>query len=76
LPRRANVSFGLPVRKNGRHVLVEAPVNFILPFVIYTYAEAPLGDVRALLASSAPPILWSLVEFARHGESTRCRCWW
>jgi hypothetical protein len=54
------------LRKNGRHVLVEALVNFILPFVIYTYAEARLGDVRALLASSAPPILWSLVEFARH----------
>src|SRR4051794_22927534 len=54
------------LRKNGRHVLVEALVNFILPFVIYTYAEAPLGPVRALLASSIPPILWSLVEFARH----------
>src|SRR3954453_8798544 len=53
-------------RKNARHFLVEALVNFILPFVIYTYAEARLGDVRALLASSAPPILWSLVEFARH----------
>jgi hypothetical protein len=37
-----------------------------LPFVIYNYAETRLGDVRALLASSAPPILWSLVEFARH----------
>src|SRR3954453_19962925 len=54
------------LRKNGRHVLVEALVNFILPFVIYTYAEARLGDVRALLASSAPPILWSIVEFFRH----------
>jgi len=54
------------VRKNGSHFLVEALVNFILPFVIYNYAEAPLGEVRALLASSAPPILWSLVEFARH----------
>ena len=52
--------------KNGIHVLVEALVNFILPFLIYTYAQAPLGEVRALLASSAPPILWSLVEFARH----------
>jgi intracellular septation protein A len=56
----------LYVRKNGGHVLIEALVNFILPFVIYTYAEAPLGAVRALLASSAPPILWSLVEFARY----------
>ena len=54
------------LRKNGGHVLVEALVNFVLPFVIYNYAEAPLGAVRALLASSAPPILWSLVEFARY----------
>jgi hypothetical protein len=53
-------------RKNGAHVLVEALVNFILPFVIYSYAESRLGDVRALLASSVPPILWSLAEFARH----------
>lgn len=54
------------LRTNGAYVLVEALVNFILPFVIYSYAQAPLGDVRALLASSAPPIAWSLVEFARH----------
>ena len=54
------------LRKNGGHLLVEALVNFVLPFAIYNYAEAPLGEVRALLASSAPPILWSLVEFARH----------
>jgi hypothetical protein len=54
------------LRKNGAHVVVEALVNFILPFAIYNYAEAPLGEVKALLASSAPPILWSLVEFARH----------
>ena len=53
------------VRQNGRHVLAEALVNFILPFLIYTYAEAPLGAVRALLASSGPPILWSLIQFAR-----------
>jgi hypothetical protein len=53
------------VREHGVHVLVEALVNFILPFAIYNYAEAPLGQVVALLASSAPPILWSLVEFAR-----------
>jgi len=53
------------LRKDGLHVLVEAQVNCIQPFVIYSYAEARLGDVRALLASSAPPILWSVVEFAR-----------
>lgn len=54
------------LRASGGHVLVEALVNFILPFVIYSYAEAPFGDVRALLLSSAPPIAWSLIEFARH----------
>jgi hypothetical protein len=53
-------------RKNGAHLLAEVVVNFILPFAIYSYAEAPLGAVRALLASSVPPILWSLAEFARH----------
>lgn len=54
------------IQRNGIHLLIEALVNFILPFAIYNYAEAPLGEVHALLASSAPPILWSLVEFARH----------
>jgi hypothetical protein len=58
--------FGAWVRKNGGHVAVEGLVNAILPFAIYNYAEAPLGDVKALLVSSAPPILWSLAEFARH----------
>ena len=54
------------LQKSGVHLLIEALVNFILPFVIFNYAEAPLGEVPALLASSAPPIVWSLVEFARH----------
>lgn len=54
------------LRKNGGNVLVEALINFALPFAIYNYTEAPLGEVKALLASSAPPILWSVVEFARH----------
>ena len=54
------------VRRNGGQILVEVLVNFILPFVIYNYAETPLGQVRALLLSSAPPVLWSMVEFARH----------
>lgn len=54
------------LRKNGGHLLVEALVNFVLPFAIFNYAEPSLGDVGALLASSVPPILWSLVEFLRH----------
>ncbi|HEY0313536.1 MAG TPA: VC0807 family protein [Allosphingosinicella sp.] len=54
------------LRGNGALLLVELLVNFILPFIVYSYAEARLGEVRALLASSVPPILWSLAEFARH----------
>jgi hypothetical protein len=53
------------LRNDAGSVLVEALVNFILPYVIYNYAEAPYGEVNALLLSSAPPILWSLIEFAR-----------
>ena len=52
--------------RNGPHLLFEVLANVVLPFVIYSYAEAPFGAVRALLASTAPPILWSLVEFARN----------
>ena len=54
------------LRKEGGRIFLELLVNFILPFAIYSYAETPLGEVRALLLSSAPPILWSLVEFVRH----------
>jgi hypothetical protein len=54
------------VRKDGGRVLFELLINFVLPFLIYDYAEGPLGEVRALLLSSVPPILWSLIEFARH----------
>jgi len=53
------------LRAHGGRVLIEALINFILPYVIYTVAEARLGEVGALLASSAPPILWSIFEFAR-----------
>ncbi len=54
------------LRKNGGRIFAEVLVNFILPLVIYNYAEKPLGEINALLAASGPPILWSLFEFARH----------
>jgi hypothetical protein len=38
----------------------------VLPFLIYDFAKKDLGDVHALMASSAPPIAWSIVEFIRH----------
>ncbi len=54
------------IRREGGRIFLELLVNFMLPFAIYSYAEAPLGDVRALLLSSVPPIVWSIVEFIRH----------
>ena len=53
------------VREHGVGVAVEAVVNFLGPYLIYDLTHKSLGDVGALMASSIPPILWSLIEFAR-----------
>jgi hypothetical protein len=53
------------VRKNGAGVGVEVLVNFVLPFLIFDFGKARLGEVHALMASSIPPIVWSLIEFIR-----------
>lgn len=53
-------------RKRFGKVGVEILVNFVLPYVIYIKAEAGIGQAHALLAASLPPILWSVVEFARN----------
>ena len=53
------------IAKNGAAVGVEALVNFILPLLIFDFAKPHLGDAGALMASSGPPIVWSLIEFAR-----------
>lgn len=44
---------------------IEAGVNFGLPLLIYDRVAPLSGDVIALMASSLPPLLWSLVEFVR-----------
>lgn len=46
-------------------IAIEVLVNFLLPYVIYVKAEAGIGQVHALLAASLPPIVWSVIEFAR-----------
>jgi hypothetical protein len=51
-----------PFWRIGRDILV----NVALPFLIYSLAQPRLGDVNALIASSAPPIIWSVIEFARN----------
>jgi hypothetical protein len=43
----------------------EIAVNFVLPYAIFSYYQPTLGDVKALIASSVPPIVWSIVELIR-----------
>jgi hypothetical protein len=52
------------MRKVPGKLLVEILVNLVLPYVIYLTTQAHIGQVRALLAASLPPIIFSLVEFA------------
>jgi hypothetical protein len=60
--RTAAVTF---LRKNGAMAVIEGLVNFVLPYLVYIETKHALGDVKALIASSAPPLLWSIAEFAR-----------
>jgi hypothetical protein len=53
------------LRRNALGTGLELVVNFALPCVIFSYAKPKFGDVHALMISSAPPILWSIVEFVR-----------
>jgi hypothetical protein len=53
------------VRTRSGGFALELLVNGVLPFVIYTLADKRLGDVGALIASSVPPIGWSIVQFVR-----------
>lgn len=53
------------IRRHGPNAALEVVVNFLGPLLIYDYVKPHLGDVKALIASSAPPILWSVVEFVR-----------
>jgi hypothetical protein len=66
---RARISTGLAYgRANGARLALELLVNFVGPFVIYSLLDPTYGDVTALMASSAPPIAWSVVEFVRRRQ--------
>ena len=54
------------IRNNGVRLGVEVVVNFALPYLIYDLSQPHIGEVHALLASSLPPIVWSVIEFARN----------
>ena len=53
------------LRTNARMIVLEVLVNGILPVVVYDVAHPALGDVKSLLASMVPPLLWSIAEFVR-----------
>jgi len=53
------------LRDHGAGIAVEVVVNFAAPFLIYDLTKHRLGDVGALIASSGPPIAWSLIELVR-----------
>ena len=53
------------LRIHGRHQAVEIIVNVGLPFLAYQIVAPRAGNTAGLLASSAPPTIWALLEFAR-----------
>src|SRR5581483_1543466 len=52
-------------RTNGPKAGLEIAVNLVLPFMVYRATRDRLGDVNALMAASAPPLIWGVLEFAR-----------
>lgn len=46
-------------------LLVDIAINFILPWLIYREVAPVWGETSALLASSVPPVIWSIVELIR-----------
>ncbi|OYV40859.1 MAG: hypothetical protein B7Z80_03425 [Rhodospirillales bacterium 20-64-7] len=47
-------------------LILEVAFNFVLPWACYKLVKAHGGgEVHAILASSAPPMLWSIAEFLR-----------
>jgi hypothetical protein len=54
------------LRRNGPVLLVEGTVNLAAPALIYALLQDRWGEVPALIASSAPPLVWTLAGLARH----------
>jgi hypothetical protein len=47
-------------------MIAEIVVNLVLPWLAYTLAKPGHSEFVALIASSIPPLLWSVVELAWH----------
>jgi hypothetical protein len=54
------------LRRIGPVVLIEGTVNLAAPALIYSLLQDRWGEVPSLLASSVPPLVWSLVGLARN----------
>jgi len=54
------------IRRNGAVVLIEGTVNIAAPALIYALLQDRWGEVPALLASSGPPLVWSVIGLARN----------
>lgn len=46
-------------------IALEILFNFLLPWVVYRLTKPHIGEIHAIMASAAPPMAWSLIEFAR-----------
>jgi hypothetical protein len=53
------------VRSQGLQSVAELGINFVIPYLIYTQTDRPFGQMRALIAASALPMLWALLQLMR-----------
>jgi hypothetical protein len=53
------------VREKGLRSLAEFAVNLGVPFLTYRLTHPSLGDVGAMMAASAAPMAWAIIEFVR-----------
>lgn len=51
------------LKEQGPNLVVEIGVNMLLPLAIYSLVQPRFGNVVGLIASSAPPLVWSLGGF-------------
>lgn len=52
--------------RNRWYLALELFVNLFLPWLAYRLTQPAFGEFQALIASSIPPLLWSIIEFLRH----------
>ena len=54
------------LKQHGPAFVLDVVVNIALPVLIYDRMHGRFGDVRALLLSSIPPLLWAVGGFIRN----------